>query len=60
MRSGECYCLRWENVLSNGQGKLIQIAQGKPKAARRLLPMVPAVYQALEARYEIQKRPAEG
>jgi integrase len=37
-----------------------QIARGKSKAARRPLPMVPEVYQALKARYEAQGRPAEG
>lgn len=60
MRPGECYCLRWELVLLNGQGGMIQIAQGKTKAARRLLPMVPAVYWALKARHEAQGRPADG
>jgi integrase len=60
MRPGECYALRWEHVLLNGQGGLIQIAQGKSKAARRLLPMVPAVYQALKARHEAQGLPREG
>jgi integrase len=60
MRPGECYALRWEHVLLNGHGGLIQIARGKSKAARRPLPMVPEVYQALKARYEAQGRPAEG
>jgi integrase len=60
MRPGECYALRWEHVLLNGHGGLIQIARGKSKAARRPLPMVPEVYQALSARYEAQGRPAEG
>ncbi len=60
MRPGECYALRWEHVLLNGHGGLIQIARGKSKAARRPLPMVPEVYQALKARYEAQGCPAEG
>jgi integrase len=60
MRPGECYVLRWEHVLLNGHGGLIQIARGKSKAARRPLPMVPEVYQALKARYEAQGCPAEG
>jgi integrase len=60
MRPGECYGLRWEHILLNGQGGLIQIAQGKTKAARRLLPMVPAVYQALKARYDAHGSPREG
>ena len=60
MCPGECYVLRWEQVLLNGQGGVIQVAQGKTKAARRLLPMVPAVYVTLKARREAQGSPREG
>lgn len=60
MRPGEVYKLRWENALLNGHGGLIQITEGKTKAARRMLPMVPAVYQALKARHEAQGKPADG
>src|SRR5271154_6896925 len=34
MRPGEAYRLRWEHVLLNCKGPLIQIAEGKTKAAR--------------------------
>ena len=47
MCPGELYPLRWENVLLAGDGGLIQIVKGKTKARRRLLPMVPAVYDVL-------------
>jgi len=47
-------------VLLNGSGGLIQIAEGKTKAARRLLPMVPEVYAALQARWEAADKPTEG
>jgi len=60
MRPGECYCLRWEHVLLNGQGGLIHVVQGKSKAANRLLPMVPAVFEALKTRHKAQGCPAEG
>ena len=60
MRPGEVYGLRWEFVLLNGSGGLIQVSEGKSKAARRLLPMVPDVYGMLKARHEAQGRPAEG
>ncbi len=60
MRPCEVFSLRWERVLLNGQGGLIQITEGKSRAARRILPMVPRVYQALLARHEAQGRPAEG
>jgi len=60
MRPGEAYRLRWEHVLLNDQGGMIQIAEGKTKAARRLLPMLPEVFTALKTRHEAQKYPAEG
>jgi len=34
--------------------------QGKSKAARRILPMTPRVYQLLSARHESAGRPTEG
>ncbi len=60
MRPSECYGLIWQNVHLNRSGGLIAITHGKSRAARRLLPMVPAVYAALKARYECQGCPAEG
>jgi integrase len=60
MRPGEVYQLRWEYVLLNGHNGLIQVAKGKSKAARRLLPMLPAVYQTLKTRHEAQGFPSEG
>jgi integrase len=60
MRRGECYVLRWEHALLNGHGGLIQVARGKSKAARRVLPMVPEVYRALKARHDAQGCPTEG
>ncbi len=60
MRPGEVYKLGWEHTLLNGSGGLIRVAEGKSKAARRLLPMVPEVYRALKARHEAQGNPAEG
>ncbi len=60
MRPGEVYKLRWEHVLLNGKGGMVQIAEGKSRAARRLLPMVPAVYQALKARNVAQGCPQSG
>jgi integrase len=60
MRPGEIYGLRWEHVLLNGSGGLIQIAKGKSKAAKRFLPMVPEVYSVLTARYEEQEKPSTG
>jgi integrase len=68
---GELYRMRWEHILFlDGEdwtpGKplgLIQIADGKTKARRRLLPMMPQiqeVYRVLKARWEDAGRPAEG
>ena len=60
MRPGEAYKLRWEHIVLNGTGGLIQIAEGKTKAARRFLPMVPEIHAALTARKAQQNSPATG
>ena len=60
IRPGEAYKLRWEHVIVNGAGGVIQIAEGKSRAARRFLPMVPEVYRTTKARWESLGRPAEG
>ena len=39
---------------------MIQIVEGKSKAARRLLPMPPTVYRLLKAHHEAQGSPTEG
>jgi integrase len=60
MRPGEVYALRWENVSVNGERGLIQIIEGKTRAARRLLPMVSAVREVFQHRHEAQGRPTDG
>jgi integrase len=60
MRPGEVFPLRWENIYLNGNGGLIQVTEGKTRAARRMLPMVPAVYAALKARHEESGKPEQG
>jgi len=60
MRPGEVFVLQWPNVLINGSGGVIRIADGKSKAARRVLPMTPNVYALLHARFEAAGRPNEG
>jgi integrase len=60
MRPGEAFSLPWENIYLNGTGWLIQITEGKTKAARRMLPMVPAVFAALKARWEGAGKPEKG
>jgi integrase len=59
-RPGEVFPLRWENVYLNGNGGLIQVTEGKTKAARRTLPMVAAVYGALKARHVAAGQPEQG
>jgi integrase len=60
MRPGEVFALQWQHILLNDSGGLIQIADGKSKAARRVLPMTPRVHALLVARYEAGGRPGEG
>lgn len=50
MRPGEVFALRWENILLNGSGGLLQITAGKSRAAKRMLPLVPAVFDVLKSR----------
>jgi integrase len=60
MRPGEVFALRWENIVMNRQAGLLQIVEGKSKAARRVLPMMPRVRAALEARRAAQGKPEKG
>ena len=60
MRPSEGFGLPWERVLLNGQGGLIHVTEWKSRAARRILPMVSAVYDVLAARFAAQGRPTEG
>jgi integrase len=60
LRPSEVFSLRWERIHLNGNGGLIQIAEGKSRAARRMLPMVPVVYEALKARWTAQGNPEKG
>jgi integrase len=60
MCPGECYELRWEHVLLNGTGGLIQVVKGKTKARRRFLPMMPDVYCVLLERWKEQGQPVKG
>lgn len=60
MRPGEVYRLRWEHVLLNRDAGLIQIVEGKSRAARRLLPMTAEVYRSLQSRWEAAGNPTQG
>jgi len=60
MHPGEVYGLRWEFLLLNGSGGLIQVSEGKSKAARRILPIIPDVYRILKDRHEAQGKPDAG
>ena len=60
-RPGEVFALHWPHVFFNEDGTgLIQIVEGKSKAARRMLPMTPRVYELLQTRYEAAGRPIDG
>jgi integrase len=59
-RPGEVFALRWPHVLLNDDGTgLIQIVDGKSKAARRVLPMTPRVHALLLARHIAAGRPED-
>lgn len=63
MRPGEVFALQWQHVLLSEDGSeagMIQVVDGKSKAARRVLPMTPTVYRILKARSEAAGLPATG
>lgn len=60
IRPGEAYKLRWEHVLLNGNSGLIQIVEGKSRAARRVLPLLPEAHRCLLERWTAQKKPEVG
>ena len=63
MRPGEVFALQWPHVLLSSDGRdtgVIQIVDGKSKAARRLLPMTPQVHRLLKARHEEHGCPTKG
>lgn len=60
-RPGEVFTLRWSHLFFNDDGTgLIQIVEGKSKAAKRILPMTPRVYALLLARYDAAGNPEDG
>jgi integrase len=60
-RPSEIFALRWSHVFFNEDGTgLIQVAEGKSKAAHRMLPMTPRVCELLRGRHESSGRPSEG
>jgi len=60
VRPGEAFALRWERIQLNGHGGLLQITEGKSMAARRMLPLVPAVYAALKSHWIKANKPENG
>jgi integrase len=59
-RPSEVFALRWSHVFFNDDGTgLVQVTEGKSKAAHRMLPMTPRVYELLQGRHESCGRPTE-
>jgi integrase len=60
-RPSEVFTLRWSHVFFNEDGTgLVQVMEGKSKAAHRMLPMTPRVYELLRGRHESCGHPSEG
>jgi integrase len=61
LRPEECFRLRWESITwSNGRHGTLQVTHGKTTAARRVIPMTPAVRVVLENRWTAAEKPVEG
>src|SRR5208283_241142 len=50
----------WERVQLNSSGGILEITEGKSRAAKRKLPLVPRVYESLTARWKATGKPEEG
>jgi len=60
-RPSEVFALRWSHVFFNQDCTgLVQVMEGKSKAAHRMLPMTPRVCELLRGRHESRGRPSEG
>ncbi len=60
-RPGEVFALRWPHLFFNQDCTgLIQVVDGKSKAARRMLPMTPGVSKLLRSRWEAAGSPTDG
>jgi len=60
-RPSEVFALRWSHVFFNEDGTgLVQVTDGKSKAAHRMLPMTPRVYELLRDRHKSTGHPSEG
>jgi integrase len=59
-RPSELYSLRWEHVIFNEDRACINIVRGKSAKARRVLPMMPAVFRVLKSRHDQQGNPRDG
>jgi integrase len=61
MRPEECHRLRWDYINWNGgRNGMLLIAEGKTKAARRVLPLSPRLRTLLENRWKLGGEPGEG
>ena len=60
-RPSEVFALQWQHILLHDDGSgLIQIAEGKSRAAKRTLPMTPRVHGILLARWQSARKPVVG
>ena len=60
-RPSEVFALQWPHVFFNQDGTgLIQVLEGKSKAAKRILPMTERVFALLRARHQKSGNPIEG
>jgi len=60
-RPSEVFALRWSHIFFNEDGSgLIQIMEGKSRAAHRILPMTPGVYELFKNRHKSSGFPSEG
>jgi integrase len=60
LRPNEVFTLRWENIALRVVPSTIRVIEGKSKAAKRLVPMVPELHQVMSSRHQSQELPSTG
>ncbi len=60
MRPDEAYTSTWPQIMLDGDHGFVQILEGKSKAARRRVPLMPDAVNVLRARHQAQGVPSAG
>lgn len=60
LRPSEVFSLSWEDIVLTQDGGTLRVRAGKSRSSRRMLPLVPLVFDVISARHRDQKFPNQG